>query len=307
MIITFLTMEFHTDNDQAFCQFLTLFSGVGSFKGSWSSSFYIITSVSILLNLLLVYGLHKTSRPFSKVTLLFVYLSCLDCTSCMLSLVELAFDQPNVKISCMLYGVVSSINSVLFALQLLTLCSVSLQRFLSIRRPLARVASSKKPLVLSLIVEFLIAFSTGATLFVLGQLKLSDSILTVLMLLTDFLNLLFLGFVLVLNILSYVVLRKKASVNNYPSNRTDSTVSTTRSMANQRDALKTLLIITFFYCICCLPLMLLFIVHTLSSDVDTFLDSITEIAFDLYYANTGINSLIYILRTKKIRRRIFLC
>ena len=91
--------------------------------------------------------------------------------------------------------------------------------------------------------------------------------------------------------------------NNPSINPTDSASSSVavsnRSMANEREALKTLAIITVFYVVCCFPLILGYILYPL--DVITGeVDLMADINFNLYYANTGINSLIYILRNRKL-------
>ena len=293
------------------CLFQQIFS-LGNHKLWATLLFYTIASLSMALNLLLVYGFHKTSRPFTKVTLLFVYLSSLDWTSVILSLLEFIFGGIDVQIPCWSYGIIFSANCTIFELQLLTLCSLSYLRFQSIRTPLTTVQinPSKKPLILLLVLDFLVTSCIGATFFTLGQLEISYDTLKMVLLAFDCVNLLALGFVVVVNIFSYVTLqRKRRATNQHPSiHQTDSAsrgvAVSNRSLSNEREALKTLAIITVFYCVCCLPLLVGYILYPFV-EIGA-MELLAEIDFNLYYANTGINSLIYILRNKKLRK-FFTC
>ena len=293
-----------TQNNSVACPFQLVFISTGN-RSHWAViTFCIVATLSIILNLLLMYGFYRTSRPFSKVTLLFVFMSSLDYMSCVVSLVEYSFSRFNVQISCWLFGILSCVSLIIYTSQLLTLCLISYLRFQSIRTPLTTVQinPSKKPLILFLVLGFLTIFLIGAIFFTMGQLEIfTHDIMLMVLFVTDCINLVVVILIVILNITSYVILR---SMGNNPSiNPTDSASSSVavsnRSMANEREALKTLAIITVFYVVCCFPLILGYILYPL--DVITGeVDLMADINFNLYYANTGINSLIYILRNKKL-------
>ena len=82
--------------------------------------------------------------------------------------------------------------------------------------------------------------------------------------------------------------------------QTNDTLFSTQAILNQRKAVVTLLILTILYWICCAPLITLF---SLWPNVYYSPDKLLmNVAFYLYYAYSGINSLVYILRTKKLRK-----
>ena len=80
----------------------------------------------------------------------------------------------------------------------------------------------------------------------------------------------------------------------------NNTLCSKRAILNQGKAVVTLLILTILYWICCAPLITLF---SLWPNVYYSPDKLLmNASFYLYYAYSGINSLVYILRTKKLRK-----
>ena len=129
---------------------------------------------------------------------------------------------------------------------------------------------------------------------------------------------LFVGFILAINIASYLHLRpSNMHVSNNKHVQTagnvelhtvgDSTSTTNienkRTTENKRYAVKTLIIITLFYLICNLPLPIFTVVGMINQNLveNHYSMYAVGILFFIMIANNGINAVVYMLRTKKIK------
>jgi len=61
-------------------------------------------------------------------------------------------------------------------------------------------------------------------------------------------------------------------------------------------AVKTLMIITFFYVVCSLPILIDMGVNSSNEETDK------NIYYSIWMSNSGINAAIYLLRTKELRQ-----
>ena len=126
------------------------------------------------------------------------------------------------------------------------------------------------------------------------------------------------SYITIINSLSYTKLKSTKGVKSTSSYRkkdnevttTTTTTTTTidqinetsrstRAVLNQRKAVVTLLILTSLYWVCCAPLITFF---ALWSNMYTNPNKLLlNWAYNLYYSYSGINSMVYILRTKKLK------
>ena len=70
----------------------------------------------------------------------------------------------------------------------------------------------------------------------------------------------------------------------------------TKSYNRKRKAVETLMIITFFYVVCSLPVVIDMCINGSNNKV------IKNILYPVWMVNSGINATIYLLRTKELRQ-----
>ena len=332
--------------------------------------FFFICILSTILNILLIYGLHRTSKPFNKTTTLFFLVSLTDIANALVSLAERIpeYMSDTVKQSddfCTIVTFMPMLLWVTFYLQVILLCFLSSLRFISIYRPFTIITT--KQLTISMLIAFALTFILNMTLVIMKYLDLNEEAL-ILIWTYDSSLFIMVFYITIVNILSYIKLMplrrkntKKArtslqipleklqsvrstptyadgfenrafsgdrrgenALENIPSNsvndskhRSTTTTTTTtttakktgqinntsrsmRAVLNQRKAVVTLLILTSLYWILCTPLIMLLALWT----IQLYLKPnklLVDFAYYLYYAYSGINSLVYIWRTKKLR------
>lgn len=257
---------------------------------------YTIMFLFVLpLNTILVYGFYKTSRPFSVITKLFILLSVLDtCYSAGLVYQSIvASDNSSLPCSVIFPSMASLIG--IWTFGFLVLCSISFLRNLSIRRPLYQ--TSAKHVSYAVIVQGLFGFLYGAVITVIALAVQDMRLFNTVLLVTMSMQIVICCFILVTSILSY----RGLQLSSGPVVDSD-TKSPAVEHRNQRKAhaLKTLVLITGYYCLSTCPSIILNSTGLEILATDWGLGLI--LAFTcLQLSNAGVNSLILILRTKKLR------
>ena len=109
------------------------------------------------------------------------------------------------------------------------------------------------------------------------------------------------GFVMYVNIMSYKILKSMKRKSGFSEN-----IENTQRQKILSEANTCLLYITVFYILCPLPLFILSLlslvkIHVLFGLWDTWEIYLLTFAQLLFVSNTGINSLIVVLRTKILR------
>ena len=339
--------------------------------------FIMISAVSAILNILLIYGLHRTSRPFSKPTTLFFLISSTDIMNSILTIVEripeyMPATSRRGEGFCFFVTFMPAVMWLMFHLQVILLCFLSSIRFISIYKPFAIITTKK--LNTSMLTAFTLTFTLNMALFVMKYPNLNKNAL-ILVWIYDITLFMMVFFITIMNILSYTKLtprmRNNTSTNqslhqislaeipdsksvlatrtvtfsgeeefqnkafpnitdinkeentpdkissNSVKDQSKSTITTTtttskndrindtsrsaRAVLNQRKAVVTLLILTTLYWICCTPLLTLFVLWTFHVYLKPH-KLLVDFAFSLYFAYAGINSLVYMWRTKKLRK-----
>ena len=260
---------------------------------------YILLSVFVLTsNLMMIYGFYKTSRPFTNITKLFIYLSLVDIACTMLFVTYTALLE--LIISLLAYWVIyfySFLLQFFYILGLSIFATISFLRYWSIKKPLHSINGNQ--ICIALIVQAIVCgvFVGGLmTLFFFAENYEKILELNYAQSGTQFLAVLF---VLIVNIISY----KKLKSMKKNSGLSDNVVNTSdQRQKTLSEANTSLLYITTFYILCPIPT---FIVNLLDLNI-LFMSKWGIYLFRLTYiftlSNTGINSLIVILRTKNLCR-----
>ena len=245
----------------------------------------------IISNLMLIYGFHKASRPFTIVTKLFIYLSIVDIVlgSTIFSYCFQLFF--NIDFPCFVKLAHILMMQFSYFLGICIFGTISFLRYWSIRKPLHAVGI--RSILIILAIEIVICALLASSVFLVAKLKGYQGIMITLFKLTPVTNLIATLFIVCVNVLSY---------KNLKSSKNDSVLSEKVENIQRRKrnskALSCLLIITAFYVICLLPIITTIIVEVEEERFTIYLMMVAQL---LYFSNSGINSMIVICRTKKLR------
>ena len=257
--------------------------------------FYLATIIFILItNLMLIYGFYKTSRPFTIVTKLFIYLSIVDIA---LTVIYVLFNVltfflgENIKIN---FAIAWAVYYTIEFVRLLVFWTISFLRFLSIFKPMFR-AKTRTIYIILLLEDVVGLLAASILLSFLLSLEFNQFI-SISTLLDLGLQIAFTVITLSLNVSSLIILRR--STKPKVQQKGDSMLSNQMAIKRKKMALNTLLMITTAQFICVIPISSL-----LFSSVN-----IKPHNFSLFVSfqcvnllNNGINSIIVILRTKNLR------
>ena len=259
---------------------------------------FTITGLFFVVNMMLIYGFYKTSRPFSIVTKLFICLSVWDIMTPVGFAVYGTVMNFYHDMDCVLLVTLYSTCQIQFYCGASLFLTISTLRFIALRWPFTRIRN--RYVYVALFIQFLIAtIITFVPLFLVTKKKRDDAIYLLLM--CDSGNLIVFNVsTLIVNILSYAQLGRTKRVNNTENGTTHSGNTPQQqqeSLARKQEAVKTLLLITFCYLACNLQ-------HTVYNFLYSFEKGDRKARYiSLYIAigNGTLNSLVYIIRTKKIR------
>ena len=279
----------------------------------------LINIFVFLSNTMLIYGLHKTNRQLSLTKKLFIYSSIVDITSNCIGLVGNVMVFYVHNISCIVNLVIASIINGLNCTSFELLFNISVLRYLSIVRPFLRIRTSHQKAVL--IIELICALSTCIlSVFFIQSLSMDSHSYS--QYITTVIFLILIGVVLIINILSYKAMHKKKrktpkTTNNiamklHESYRISPAANTSSNTSDKRTkaAVVTLIIITVSYVVCNLPIITFILIGTLQSYLNEpylFTQTVNPILLVaiMHYIqliNGGVNAIIYILRSKEIRK-----
>lgn len=247
------------------------------------------------LNTLLVYGFYKTSRPFTVITKLFILLSALDaCYSAGLAYQSVVASD-HISLPCNMVFTSMALLLGVWLYGFLVLCDISFLRTLSIRRPLHQ--TSAVHVAYTVIAQGLLSFLFGAAVTLIALEVQSMALFNICLLVSMSLQILVCCFILVTSISSFRALQRShgPSVNGDKNG----TAVELRNR-NKARAVKTLVIITGYYCLSTCPAIFLNS-NGLKILVEDWGIGVLLALTCLQVSNTGVNSMILILRTKKLR------
>ena len=279
---------------------------------SWAFVFPVVVVLVIISNFLLIFGICKTNKQLSSTNISFVWLSMQDIVVVFTTFVS-AYINFIGQVSCGATFILNAINSCFTFSSMLTFCTISIFRYLKLKNPLKQIRS--RIIYIVLIVEFMSAILTAASLITLKYIKyVNVAIMSGFVLFTGVLFILVLIIVLAINIKSYRIINKQMKlsflkkVNNIDLGSTNkSSIRNTNlhSLASSKklkSSVVTLIMITCSYLFCFTP----FSAYMLISGLLEFhtmikLYGLVLILSLLIHANSGINSIIFVIRSKNLR------
>ena len=253
---------------------------------------FVLTS-----NFMLIYGFYKTSRPFTIITKLFIYLSLVDIAYISFVTLSTTLSFLDSVIPCWFIYLISVIIQFMYFQGLSTFATISLLRYQSIKKPLNSINEASH-VIFVLIVQVFVCGFLGVSLTVLFFFVINpeDSVkVNYILPASQFLAV---AFVLSVNILSYIKLKSMKKMSGFSENDENTSNQRQKTLS---EANTSLLYITTFYILCPIPA---FIVNLL--DLNILLKSkwgiyLFRLTYIVYMTNGGINSLIVILRTQILR------
>ena len=268
----------------------------------WYNIFYLMTFIFVLVaNSMLIYGFHKTSRPFTIVTKLFIYLSICEVAmiTCILTAGVVLFVEGYTNHN--LFIVLFLLIYLLTFSDLLIFWTISFLRFLSIYKPMYRFKTrTVNTILVSEIVASLLAAVTIIAVFIKRDVSFTEmaplysNIKLCAQLVLTFM-------ILSLNMSSVILLR--GSTNSKAQQATDNVSNNGMVIKQKKKATTTLLSITIILLVCSIPLTCLSFFK-----LDDFMRlgngyMLLAVSFQcLQFTSYGINSLIVILRTKNLSK-----
>ena len=271
------------------------------FVKSTLSIFMIVAVMIILVNVALIYALYKTNRPLSITSKLFIYLSTVDILSVTASIL-IAIATYFIILPCLVTYIANLLVITLLHIGLVTFDTISILRYLSIKRPFNQsVSNFKMCLLISL--ELL-----GTALYMCFLMVTNYFVIKVVTIGFFVVNTTSIVFVnvqsyrIILNQISLPGIANAVEMTINPSSITNGNesgviqvnASMLRAAKQKKSAAVTLIIITLLYFFLNMPVLLYFTIEI----NQFFFEFFARLAF---LSNNGINSLVYILRRKKIR------
>ena len=258
---------------------------------------FVLTS-----NLMLIYGFYKTSRPFTIVTKLFIYLSL--CDIAMISLRTLYAFQAflDIQLPCMLAHILVVLMEFAYLYGVVIFATISFLRYRSIVKPLHSI--NAKQILVALAVQAIVCGLLAGSILVMVYLKVDPEDLMKVFYFFPVTQFLAVSFVLIVNFMSYKKLKSMKAMSGLSADNVENTSN--QRQKTMSEANTCLLYITAFYILCPAPIFIWNLVSIFQ--IDFLSDKLFSLKFNLfilsqmfYMSNTGINSLIVIWRTKNLR------
>ena len=261
-------------------------------------SYGLLTVFVITTNLMLIYGFYKTSRPFTIITKLFIYLSIWQLIITLIVVPNIIYMVLNMVITRIHFIIFMTFTFLALSVDLLTVWTVSFLRFLTIFKPMYRAKT--RTVYKLLIMEFLLSFLAALSIF-LGNVFLVSSVDEVRTINYKILSVVYFVMILLtsfINLSSLTILRR--STNLKAQQKGDSVLANQMAINRKKMALYTLLLITIVQFVFTLPAtcLNLFEFNFLYND---YFILIYISSHCLQFLNIGVVSLIIVWRTNKLR------
>ena len=261
----------------------------------------ILAAMFVLLtNSMLIYGVMATkerSKSLKTTEKMFLFMSCTDVLTIVVFVHKIAFDEYQIKISCLLDIATICVLDGTFFMNSMLLSILTVLRYISIKKPFFVVPKR--------IINTMCTFSTVLTLLYTGGLYctyiyvLPEEDFHKMLIIISFALLLLVDFVLIVNTMSYLQLVGKPSESPSIDNNIS---STSISLERKKKAAKSLLMISFCYSICNTPLPVYTMIELFQGRILENVANWMQLFYLLMILNTGINALVYILKNGKIRK-----
>ena len=246
---------------------------------------------------MLIYGFYKTSRPFTIITKLFIYLSLMDIALVSLTGFYTSLSIFDMDISCSSVYIMASLIRFVFYLALAIFATISFLRYWSIKKPLHSIEANR--IVFVLIVQAILCGAFAGDILIVFFLNLNPVLIMKTNYALPISQFLAVSFVLSVNIMSYRILKSMKKMSGFSADNIENT--STQRQKTMSEANICLLYITVFYIICPITVFVVYLFRAdtvISYSGGSYLYTYTHI---FYLSNGGINSLIVIIRTKYLR------
>ena len=257
-------------------------------------SYGLLTVFVITTNLMLIYGFYKTSRPFTIITKLFIYLSLVDIIVSLIVIIYITLTFLNYPLACLMVFVIIFLLQLIYFLDISIFMTISFLRYRSIRKPLHSINANR--ITMLMIVQFIVCGIIGSSFLCFYYFKVSSELMVKVNYAVPGTQFLAVAFVLIVNIISYRNLKSMKKMSGF----TDNVENTSNQRQKMSEANTCLLYITAFYVLCPLPLITVFMIG---------FENVLQFSWGYYFfssgyisalSNGGINASIVILRTKKL-------
>ena len=257
--------------------------------------YFLLMAFVVTFNLMLIYGFYKTSRTFTIITKLFIYLSLVDIAFNLLTTLYAVQSILDSNIPCLTIHITFVLMEFTYLLGIAIFATISFLRYWSIKKPLHVIEASR--ILIILIIQVIVCGLLAASFLVMFYLELDPHDIFKISYALPVSQFLAISFVLSINMLSYKNLKSSKSMTELSATVEDTPPPRRKTLS---EAITCLLYITVFYILCPLPMFIFSLigVDIISYSWGFYLFIFTQI---LNFSNTGINSVIVILRTKKLR------
>ena len=264
--------------------------------------FFVLTLFIILMtivsNLMFIYGLWKTNKVLSFIQKLFIYLSIIDLlVGCVPGSMYAVYILNGS--SCMYMSITMSLGLCFAILDCFTLFTISLLRLIAIRRPLKLIHYKK--FMLSLMFEAIAAFSiAGASLYI--YLTGND--------VSEFTHIIYLygSTLFIFNISTIICILLCLHSIQKDRNHRNLAMSTQQNLQKNRRSIITLMIIaSVFMALTMVQGVTSYLIRKGLNSLQSFSSNMNSLSMiDLTVISTmlnaALNSFIYMCRSKKLRR-----
>ena len=165
----------------------------------------LLTVFVLTTNLMLIYGFYKTSRPFTIITKLFIYLSLADVNLTLLTTFYASLSTFDMGISCFFVYLIAFLTRFSYYLGLTIFSTISFLRYRSIKKALNSINPNR--IIIVLIVQFTACGLLAGNLLIVFLLKLDPAQIMATNYVLPVAQFLAVSFVLSANIMSYKMLK----------------------------------------------------------------------------------------------------
>jgi len=280
-------------------------------------TFTIFQFIFVLVsNTMLIIGLFKTNKSLPISQKLFIYLSLVDILTSVLNLVrKTIFFAEN---PCQIINLLRDFIFLVVLLSSMFFLNICFLRYWSIKEPLKPVSNTTVYAVIGLELTFFLISGVLLSYFLIAKKEKSKKSFFVVL---DAIGRCFVVAMIFVNFMSFRLLKRQTitifiseqSQTNEcdqatPSNPEDISENQTsiQRRKQSRKAVITLSILTACYLLCAVPVFIFTMApKELTNNSATRRSLLLEFLLLVWLSNTGINSIVYILRTKRLQSYFF--
>ena len=172
--------------------------------------YFLLMAFVVTSNLMLIYGFYKTSRTFTIITKLFIYLSLVDIAFNLLTTLYAVQSILDSNIPCLTIHITFVLMEFTYLLGIAIFATISFLRYWSIKKPLHVIEASR--ILIILIIQVIVCGLLAASFLVMFYLELDPHDIFKISYALPVSQFLAISFVLSINMLSYKNLKSSKSM-----------------------------------------------------------------------------------------------